>query len=873
MERRDTMRKSGANLLVTAESCLDSLINAVAVIVSYMCVLVFYEPLVLINSFPSMLGVFLLLLCSIFVYQCFDAYRSIPRIGRYYFVKSILKSNLFLFGAVALVLLLISSQEQKEFLMCWVALCAVFSTALLLFKKRLILNIVRILRRRDYNVRRVIIVGDNKESANAFIKQLSSEPEHGMIVIGAVGGTDGAGLLCDRLGDFDELADILDSYKPSDVVFAIDSYDKSKLISLVNMCDDRCIKVYFLPVIYGFFKSARQIEKIGDGMIINSHSTPLDNKFNAAVKRLIDIVGSIALIILTSPIMLITAIGVKMSSPGPIIFTQERVGKMGKPFKMLKFRSMRVTAEDSSDRWTTDQDERKTRFGNFIRRASVDELPQLFNVLAGSMSLVGPRPEVPRFVEHFKDVVPLYMIKHYVKPGITGLAQIRGLRGDTSVEDRIQADIAYIEGWSLGLDISILLKTPFKAFNSREKYIFSEMREGESDSDIVFDFSVMRSSNAPSAKDGIKASEPKRILYAASTMQHISNFHMDYIGALRGAGHTVKIMASGEGADYDIPFEKKFISLRNLRSQKEIRRILRSEHFDTIVLNTSLAAYHIRRACPLKNRPKVVNFVHGYLFSECVGRLKAFVLMLAERFLAGRTDDIIVMNLQDYRAAVRNNLCRDRVYFVKGMGAEVREMMFPPEEVRKRHGAEDKFILAFVGELSERKNQEFLIRAMARISVLIPGAVLWLIGGGTARAELEGLAAELGISDKVLFTGMRADACDYVRCADIYVSASRSEGMPFNVIEALGCGVTVLASNVKGHSDLIDNGTDGFLYLYNNMEDFITKVYKIQANVLAVSPQNVRAKYEKYAKGSVFPDTLAALSCAALSYERKGPNE
>ena len=433
----------------------------------------------------------------------------------------------------------------------------------------------------------------------------------------------------------------------------------------------------------------------------------------------------------------------------------------------------------------------------------------------------------------------------------------------------MEADIAYIEGWSLGLDISILLKTPFKAFNSREKYIFSEMREGDNDSDIMFDFSVMRSRNAPSAKDGLRISEPKRILYAASTMQHISNFHMDYISALRGAGHTVKVMANGEGADYNIPFEKKFISKSNLRARSEIRKIIKSERFDTIVLNTSLAAYHIRRACPLKNRPKVVNFVHGYLFSECVGRIKALILMLAERMLAHRTDDIIVMNLQDYRAAVRNNLCRDRVYFVKGMGAEVREMMFPPEEVRRRHGAEDKFILAFVGELSDRKNQEFLIRAMARISVLIPSAVLWLIGGGAARAELEDLAAELGVADKVLFTGARADACDYVRCADIYVSASRSEGMPFNVIEALGCGATVLASNVKGHSDLIDNGVDGFLYLYNNTEDFITKVYKIQANVLVVNKANVRAKYEKYAKGSVFSDTLATLSDAALSHERK----
>ena len=137
---------------------------------------------------------------------------------------------------------------------------------------------------------------------------------------------------------------------------------------------------------------------------------------------------------------------------------------------MLKFRSMRVN-EESDRAWTTDLDPRKTRFGAFLRRTAIDELPQLFNVLSGSMSLVGPRPEIPVFVNRFKETIPLYMVKHYVKPGITGLAQIKGLRGDTSIEARILEDIDYIENWSLMLDIMILLKTPFKAFNKNEKFV------------------------------------------------------------------------------------------------------------------------------------------------------------------------------------------------------------------------------------------------------------------------------------------------------------------------------------------------------------------------------------------------------------------
>jgi lipopolysaccharide/colanic/teichoic acid biosynthesis glycosyltransferase len=142
---------------------------------------------------------------------------------------------------------------------------------------------------------------------------------------------------------------------------------------------------------------------------------------------------------------------------------------------MLKFRSMRVDNNTTTE-WTTDTDERKTRFGNFLRKTSIDELPQLFNVLMGSMSLVGPRPEIPVFVSHFKEVIPLYMVKHYVKPGMTGLAQIKGLRGDTSVEDRIHEDIAYIENWSFMMDLYILFKTPFKAINKNERYIERELQ-------------------------------------------------------------------------------------------------------------------------------------------------------------------------------------------------------------------------------------------------------------------------------------------------------------------------------------------------------------------------------------------------------------
>ena len=192
---------------------------------------------------------------------------------------------------------------------------------------------------------------------------------------------------------------------------------------------------------------------------------------NAFIKRAMDIVGSLLCIVLFSPIMLAAAIAVKLSSPGPLIFKQERVGLHNRPFKMYKFRSMTVQkASEEVSKWTTKNDVRVTPVGRFIRKTSIDELPQLFNVLKGDMSLIGPRPERPFFVDKFKEEIPRYMIKHQVRPGMTGWAQVNGLRGDTSIRKRIELDLFYIENWSVSFDIRILFLTVFKGFVNKNAY-------------------------------------------------------------------------------------------------------------------------------------------------------------------------------------------------------------------------------------------------------------------------------------------------------------------------------------------------------------------------------------------------------------------
>lgn len=479
------MQNSHRSIFDTIETYIDMALNLVAILMSYFFAVTICaenllgvgEMIVPIDNPYTIIIIALNILAMTFVYNVLDMYRPTRYQRRYRSFPEAFKVNFTYYGVMAVIILLVTRESYRYFFLIWVGICFAISTAFLTFKRHLIKSILTAVRKKRHNMRKIIIVGDNTHAAKEYIREVSPETEYGTMILGCVGDkiTDDIGV--EKLGPFTRLSEILDKYKPTDVVFAIDAYDKRHLIKLVNMCDDRCIKVFFLPVIYGFFKSSGQIEQVGTIPLINAHATPLDNRANAILKRAVDIVGSLLLIILTAPVMLIAAIGVRLSSPGPVIFRQTRVGKMGKKFMIYKFRSMRVNSL-SSKGWTTNNDARKTWFGTFIRKTAIDELPQFFNVLRGDMSLVGPRPEIPKFVNEFKEDIPLYMVKHYVKPGITGLAQIKGLRGDTSVEDRIHEDIRYIENWSFFLDIGILLLTPFKAFNKNEKYV-DDANEGE----------------------------------------------------------------------------------------------------------------------------------------------------------------------------------------------------------------------------------------------------------------------------------------------------------------------------------------------------------------------------------------------------------
>ena len=336
-------------------------------------------------------------------------------------------------------------------------------------ERNIIRSVLRDIRAKGFNQKHILLVGFS-EAAKGFIDRVRQNPEWGYHIYGILDddmeeGREYKGIKV--LGELTRLREILAENELDEiaVTLPLDKYEYLKPV--VNICEKSGVHTKFIPDYNNIIPTTPYMEDMEGLPVINIRHVPLTQPFNMITKRIIDIIGSGVALILFSPVMLVTAIAIKAGSPGPVIYSQERVGLHNKPFKMYKFRSMRQQKPDEEKHeWTTKGDPRVTKVGKIIRRTNIDELPQLINVLKGDMSMVGPRPERPLFVEKFKEEIPRYMIKHQVRPGMTGWAQVNGFRGDTSISKRIEYDLYYIENWTLGLDIKILFMTLFKGFKN-----------------------------------------------------------------------------------------------------------------------------------------------------------------------------------------------------------------------------------------------------------------------------------------------------------------------------------------------------------------------------------------------------------------------
>ncbi len=412
---------------------------------------------------------FLVPVCLL-LYNQFDLYSSKRVSGRKREFVHIVYANAILLIAFISVLYVVN---QPDFARSMIAIFFFVNVILETLIRNAVRYLLRLIRRKGYNLKYVLLVGYS-QSAEEYINRIRVNPQWGYVIRGILDDRVEAGTMYKGvkvLGSIGNLDIILPENKLDEIAITLSLDEYGKLERIVNLCEKSGVHTKFIPDYNRVIPSKPYMEDLDGLPIINIRHVPLTNTMNVIAKRIVDIVGSVFMLILFSPIMIISAIAVKLSSPGPVIFCQERVGLHNKPFKMYKFRSMEMQKPDKEAKaWTVKDDPRVTKVGRVLRMTSMDELPQFLNVLKGDMSIVGPRPERPQFVEEFRETIPRYMVKHQVRPGLTGWAQVNGLRGNTSIRRRIEYDIYYIENWTMLFDIKIMLMTVFKGLINKNAY-------------------------------------------------------------------------------------------------------------------------------------------------------------------------------------------------------------------------------------------------------------------------------------------------------------------------------------------------------------------------------------------------------------------
>ena len=407
----------------------------------------------------------------VLIYSFCNIYTS-KRTGRRQFeIFDLIKANVI--GILALMLFMYNVMREVNYSRSVLTIFFFINIFLCSFYRGILRKVLRSFRKKGYNIKHVLIAGYSRGAEN-YMDRIRENPEWGYNIVGVLDEHVPAGAMYHGvkvLGTLGNLEYILPEHKLDEIIIALPLEDYERLEEVVSICEKFGVHTKFVPDYNSIIPTKPYTEDLDGLPVINIRYVPLTNSGNIFIKRLFDIFASLCGIIVTSPIMLVVAILIKITSKGPVIFKQERVGLHNKTFQMYKFRSMKVqSAQKEKKGWTRKNDPRVTAVGRIIRKTSIDELPQLFNILKGDMSLVGPRPERPQFVEKFMEEIPRYNVKHQVRPGLTGWAQVNGLRGDTSIRKRVEYDIYYIENWSVFFDIKIIIMTFFTGFINKNAY-------------------------------------------------------------------------------------------------------------------------------------------------------------------------------------------------------------------------------------------------------------------------------------------------------------------------------------------------------------------------------------------------------------------
>lgn len=445
---------------------LDALIIAASYGLSW--VIKFYDDSVTMMNHMYIIGLLCIIPMYLILYAVFNVYSPKRVQTMKDEIGNIVKSNTM--GLVIFIMALYML-HQPHFSRQMMFIFYVINNVAEIIFRNCIRWVLRKIRNRGFNQKHILLVGYSR-AAEGYIDRIKTNPQWGYHIMGILDDKVAVGTKYrgeQVIGKIKLLQNLLSENELDEIAITLGIAEYSKLEDIVAICEKSGVHTKFIPDYNNFIPTRPYTEDLLGLPVINIRRVPLNGGFNKFVKRVSDIVGSFLLIILFSPVMLAVALAVRFSSKGPVIYKQERVGLHNRNFVMYKFRSMKIERCDELH-FTTQNDDRTTRIGRFIRRCSLDELPQLFNVLKGDMSLVGPRPERPEFVEKFREQIPRYMIKHQVRPGMTGWAQINGYRGNTSIRKRIEYDLYYIENWTFWFDIVILFQTIFKGFVNKNAF-------------------------------------------------------------------------------------------------------------------------------------------------------------------------------------------------------------------------------------------------------------------------------------------------------------------------------------------------------------------------------------------------------------------
>lgn len=468
------MIKDNQRVLNGLHLMMDAIITAVSYILAYYIKFYVLEPgpgpgvLPASDYFKMLVGI--VPLYMLLYYKC-NIYTPKRTARRRYEIFSIIKANVVGLAVFILFLYIVLKEINLSRSVLFLFLCLnifIMSCSRVLLRKSL-----QTLRSKGYNLKHILLVGYSR-SAEEYIDRILDNPQWGYSICGILDDHVPHGATYKKikvLGSIGNLNYILPENKLDEIAITLSLNDYDRLEEIVDICEKAGVHTKFIPDYNSLIPTHPYTEDLMGLPVINIRHVPLNNTANVAVKRAVDIVGSAIGLVVLSPLMLIIALLIRYTSPGPVIFKQERIGLHNKPFYMYKFRTMEMQSPEQEQKaWTIKGDPRVTPFGRFLRRTSLDELPQLFNILKGDMSIVGPRPERPLFVEKFKEEIPRYMVKHQVRPGLTGWAQVSGYRGNTSIRKRIDYDLYYIENWTLGFDIKIILMTFFTGFINKNAY-------------------------------------------------------------------------------------------------------------------------------------------------------------------------------------------------------------------------------------------------------------------------------------------------------------------------------------------------------------------------------------------------------------------